>query len=39
MVSPFLFYLLRRGWQDRAALDAAQRDPINRHDWVATGRT
>lgn len=37
MVSPFLFYLLRRGWQDRAALVAARRDPINRHDWVATG--
>ena len=33
MVSPFPFLLLRRGWQDRAALDAAWRDPINRlHD-------
>lgn len=39
MASPFLFYLLKRGWQDRAALDAARRDPINRHDWVATSGT
>lgn len=38
IVSPFLFHLLRRGWQDRTALNSAQHDPINRHDWVATGR-
>lgn len=38
MASPFPFYLLRRGWQDRAALDAARRDPINRHDWIVAGR-
>lgn len=32
MVSPFLFYLVRRGWQNRVTPDAAQHDPINRHD-------
>lgn len=37
MVSPFPFYLLRKGWQDRATIDVAWRDPINRHDWVETG--
>lgn len=29
MVSPFPFYLLRKGWQDRATIDVARRDPIN----------
>lgn len=39
MVFPFPFYLLRKGWQDRATIDVARRDPINRHDWVAMGCT
>lgn len=39
MASPFLFCLLRRGWQDRTALAVARRDPVNRHDWVATGNS
>lgn len=38
MVSPFLFYLLGKGWQERTALNAARRDPINRHDWIVAGR-
>lgn len=31
---PFPVLLLRRGWQDRVALDVAQCDPINRHDLI-----